>query len=126
MEMQRTDRRPMCVCLHVRLSCFSGGDASVGSSSRAGAVLLHLGPAARSRAGAGRTAGPATCCTDSGDHPARTDHHRTAATGTGTVSNVLYSARRKETLRVKPTAKTNSANSQLDSCMVLWFHCVLE
>lgn len=109
MEMQRTDRRPMCVC-------FSGGDASVCSSSRASAVLLHLGPAARSRAGAGCTAGPATCCADSGDHPARTDHHRTAATGTGTVSNVLCSARRKETLRVKPTAKTNSANSPLDSC----------
>lgn len=77
----------LCVCVHVSSS---GGDASVSSSSRAGAVLLHSGPAAWSRAGAGHTAGPAGRRTDGHDHPARTDYHRTATARTGTT-DALFS-----------------------------------
>lgn len=77
----------MCVCWFVclRLSSPSGGDAAVSGSSGAGAVLLHTGPAARRCAGAGRAAAPAARRTDGHDHPARTDHHRSAAARTGST-----------------------------------------
>ncbi len=74
----------VCVCARARVSS-SGGDASVRSSSRAGAVLLHSGPAAWSCTGAGHTTGPAARRTNSHDHPAWTDHHRAATARTGTT-----------------------------------------
>lgn len=61
----------------------SGGDASVSRPSRAGAVLLHVGPAAWSRAGSRRPAGPAARHADADHHPAWTDHHHAAAAGPG-------------------------------------------
>lgn len=77
-----------CVCVCVRVTS-SGGDASVGCPSRAGAVLLHPGPTTWSRTGAGRTTGPANCHTDSHHHPAWTDHHCTATARTGTT-DILF------------------------------------
>lgn len=68
--------------------CSPGGDASGGNSCRAGTILLHSGPAARSCTGAGYTTDPAARHSNSHHHPARSDHHCTTTARTGIFKTV--------------------------------------
>lgn len=70
-------------CLIQGVRC-PGGDASGGNPCWAGAILLHSGAAARSRAGAGYPADPAAWHSNGHHHPARPDHHCTTTARTGT------------------------------------------